>query len=215
MKGADMANCTVKQGDCLSSIGFRHGFRWQTLWDHPQNAGLKEKRKDPNVLYPGDSVFIPDKEERWESCDTGNRHRFVMKGIPEELNLVLKREGVVLANTPYTLDIDGTERSGTTDGEGRIREKISPDAKQGRLIVGEGEDQLIYELFLGHMDPVDQSEGLAARLKNLGFDCGDSKEAEGPGLVAALRVFQTEAGLEPTGEVDEKTRDALKQNHGK
>ena len=37
----------VSQGDCIVTIAKQYGFlKWQTLWDHPKNAGLKAKRKN-------------------------------------------------------------------------------------------------------------------------------------------------------------------------
>ncbi|MGB9698788.1 MAG: LysM peptidoglycan-binding domain-containing protein [Thermodesulfobacteriota bacterium] len=55
-----MPEYTVKQGDCLSSIGEKYGIFWEKIWNQPKNDKLKEKRKNPNILYPGDVIFIPD-----------------------------------------------------------------------------------------------------------------------------------------------------------
>lgn len=33
--------------------------QWQTVWNAPQNAALKAKRKDPKKIQPGDKVWVP------------------------------------------------------------------------------------------------------------------------------------------------------------
>ena len=52
-------------GDHVSRIADENGFgSWETLWDHPDNAELKAKRKNPNVLAEGDEVAIPEKKKK-------------------------------------------------------------------------------------------------------------------------------------------------------
>ena len=53
---------TVKQGDCITSIAFNKGFYEKTIWDHPDNAKLKNDRKDMKILQPGDKVVIRGNE---------------------------------------------------------------------------------------------------------------------------------------------------------
>ena len=84
---AGQGNYFVKQGDCIYSIAKAHGFLWETLWDLPENAELKQMRKDPAVLYPGDRVFIPDLRKKEEPGETEKRHRFRLKGTPSKLVL--------------------------------------------------------------------------------------------------------------------------------
>ena len=33
--------------------------QWQAVWNAPQNASLKAKRKDPTKIQPGDKVWVP------------------------------------------------------------------------------------------------------------------------------------------------------------
>jgi len=87
-----MPSYTVKQGDCISSIAQMHGLFWYKVWNHPKNANLNERRKDPNVLSPGDVVFVPDQEEKEESGATEQRHRFRKKGVPAKLRLRIMEE---------------------------------------------------------------------------------------------------------------------------
>lgn len=80
-------NYVIAQGDCIDSIALKHGFFPDTLWNHGQNAELKSLRKDPNVLYPGDKLFIPDIQIREVDKATEKRHRFRRKGVPAKLHL--------------------------------------------------------------------------------------------------------------------------------
>ena len=51
----------VQPGECLVSISESYGFFWETLWSHPENETLRNRRRDPTVLLPGDEVFVPEK----------------------------------------------------------------------------------------------------------------------------------------------------------
>jgi hypothetical protein len=77
----------VRKGDCLSSIAFEHGFLWDAIWNHPDNAGLRSLRKDPDVLLEGDVVAIPDPAPKQVSVPTMANHRFVLRTAPTMLRL--------------------------------------------------------------------------------------------------------------------------------
>jgi N-acetylmuramoyl-L-alanine amidase len=202
----------AKQGDCISSIAQKHGLFWEKVWEHPKNAQLKEKRKDPNVLYAGDMVFLPDKEENEESCATGQRHRFRKKGVPAMLRLQFFEEDEPRADEPFILDIDGELFSGTTDEEGRLEHPISPEARRGKVLLGDDQDE--YQLNLGHIDPIDEIKGVQIRLNNLSFDCGDADGVLNPKTETAIRGFQRKYDLPESGEPDEATRNRLLEVHG-
>lgn len=205
---------TAEQGDGVESIAHRFGHFWQTLWDHPQNQQLRSLRKKPNVLLPGDRVFVPEKRDKSESAATEQRHRFRRKGVPDELNVVVAREGKPRAGERYVLDIDGTLTEGTTDGEGRIRVPMSPAARSGKITVGTPPDADEFLLDLGGLDPATETSGLQGRLNNIGYDCGPADGVMTPETVAAIKAFQADAGLEATGTPDAATRDALAEKHG-
>ncbi len=207
-----MSDYTVKQGDYISSIAQKHGLFWDKVWNHPKNANLQERRKDPNVLSPGDVVFVPDKEEKEESGATEQRHRFRKKGVPAKLRLRLLDEDKPRANEAYVLEIDGQLFSGTTDKNGQIHHSIPPTARKGKLMVGQYQEE--YELDLGGVDPIDETRGVQARLKNLGFDCGPVDGVMSEKTQEALKAFQAQYGLAVTGEGDQLTKDKLKQVHG-
>ena len=65
----------VAQGEYLSLIAARFGFRDpRVIWNHPDNAALRERRKNPNVLFPGDVLTIPERKAG-ESCRKKRRQQ--------------------------------------------------------------------------------------------------------------------------------------------
>ncbi|MFC1782182.1 peptidoglycan-binding protein [Planctomycetota bacterium] len=202
-----MTKHTVKQGECFSSVSDMYGFFWETLWNHSENAELKQKRKDPNALSPGDIIFIPDKTEKYEDGATEQKHRFRLKGVPAKIKIRLMLNDEPRANEPYKLLIDGVWMEGTTDPNGFLEVSIPPGAQKGKLFVGKGDRQEIYEFNLGTIDPIETEEGIRQRLLNLGYSVGDDLEA-------AIRAFQEKEGIEVTGIVDDDTRSKLKEIFG-
>ncbi len=206
---------TVKQGDCISSIAFAHGFFPDTIWNDPENARLKEERKDPNVLKPGDVVRVRDKEPRTESCASENRHRFRRKGVPEKLVIHFSVVDEPRANEAYVLEIDGRrvgDGGSKTDGDGKVEAWIPPDAEKGKITFPATGDE--YELRLGHLDPITEVSGVQGRLKDLGFYDGPLDGQASPALRAAVGAFQRSAQLVETGELDEETREKVRTAFG-
>ena len=205
----------VREGDCISSIAKEHGHNWETIWEDPANTELRETRQDPNVLYPGDRVTIPDRTRRDEAIAAEERHRFRRLGEPSMFRLRLLDDGEPRANVPYTLEIDGEQRQGTTDADGRIDERIPGNAQRGRLLVGaDEEDQEEYTLNLGELDPISSITGVQARLNHLGFGVGEVDGELGEQTREALIDFQKARGLTETGEPDDETRQRLEHDHG-
>lgn len=199
----------VGRGECIESLAHSAGHHWRYLWDHPENAELKALRKDPNVLKPGDKVFVPEHRIRTEKLATTKVHRFRRKGIPSKLSLRFLDEGEPRANQVFTLDVDGVKTTGKTDGDGRIEQPISPSARRATVYF---EDE-IFTFALGGVDPADTPEGAAHRLRNLGFKC-PSEDPEDDAFQDALRAFQHSANLPRTGELNEATSRALRDQHG-
>lgn len=202
-----MAKYIVEQGECISSIAYEYGFFPDTLWDLAENSELKQKRKDPNVLFPGDEVFIPDKREKTESGATEQKHRFERKGVPAKIRLKVLRNDKPRANVPYRLTIDGDIRMGQTGSNGFIEETIPPNAVQCELCVGEQGSVDIYHFKLGSLDPINTEDGVRGRLRDLGYDVSDE-------LTDAIRAFQKKEGLQETGVADEATKAKLVEKFG-
>jgi hypothetical protein len=82
----------VRQGECISSISQKYGFKWDTVWNLPENAQLKKERENPNILFPGDIVHVPEKTKKQEACSTDSRSRFRMLGVPAYLEIRVTKE---------------------------------------------------------------------------------------------------------------------------
>jgi len=202
----------VKQGECISRIAFEYGLFPETVWNHPDNSQLKELRKNPYVLMPGDIVVIPDKRLKEVSKPTGQRHRFRRKGVPEKLVMKFTRGDELRANEKYVLEIDGKRTEGSTGGGGVVELDILPNAKIGKITFVEDGDE--YELGLGHLDPVTELSGVQGRLRNLGFYEGPVDGELNEELEEAIRLFQERNKLEQTGKVDDALKSALQSAHG-
>ena len=208
-----MPNHNVEQGDCVLSIAESYGFFWETLWNHPNNKDLKKKREDPAILYPGDVVFVPEKRLKEVSEPTNQVHKFKVKNSPAKFYLrLLNDDGTPRANLKYTLDIDGKEFKGTTDGNGAINISIIPNAKNGKLILVDEDEE--YDLFLGQLDPVKEISGVQARLKGLGFYNAETSNEMNAETVQAIKDFQEANKLEITGQIDDALRNKLESLYG-
>jgi hypothetical protein len=203
----------VKAGECIASIAFKYGFFPESIWNDPKNRELKDKRKDPNVLLAGDTVYVRDKEAKEESCAAEQRHRFKRKGVPEKLRLqFLLADGSPRKDEPYELDVDGNLLSGRTDGQGRIEQSIPPNAQRAVVLLGAAQEEFAFAL--GGLDPIEEVRGVQGRLLNLGYYNGSVDGELGEATRAAISAFQRGAGIKASGEVDKKTRDALKKKYG-
>lgn len=202
----------VKDGDCLSSLADRYGFRdWRTIYDDPANADLRALRPNPNLLAPGDVVMIPDRESRIESVATTARHTFVARSpsCAVELRFVDAR-GNPLRNNQVTLTIEGLERIETTNSDGRIRVPIPRGATAGTAVIGD----FSWTLALGTLRPVSEDwASTQERLVNLGYACQRSGHLD-DATTAAIRAFQHDRNLPESGQLDAPTRAALLGAHG-
>ena len=203
---------TVKQGEYLAQIAAKCGLsNYKAIWDHPENAELKKKRGNPNVLYPGDVVFIPEKVLKQETITTDQRHHFKVSGHVNKLRLLIKdAEQHPLANTPCQLSIEFKTYQLTTDADGKIEKTISSTATRGQLVI---QDRVI-PLLIGHLDPIDEPSGWQARLNNLGYNAGSPDSADELQIRSAVEEFQCDNGLQVDGECGPLTQKKLKEAHG-
>ena len=225
---------TVVQGEYLSKIARSYGFAsYLAIWNAPENIELKKERKNPNILFPGDRLFIPDREPREERIATGQRHRFKVRGEKLMLRIAIKDlKNHALNGNQGTLTLETDSNEFTTSSDGII-ERLIPDPGKvatGLLLDrGRANDRPHLErripLRIGNLDPETKLSGQIARLNNLGYDAGavpelPLRESEEKEAIKSLRFrsaveeFQCDFGLTVDGICGEKTANKLKEVHG-
>src|SRR5918912_2313554 len=98
-----MGKQQVGAGESTSSLAKKTGHFWSYLWNHPENSQLKQLRKDPNVLFAEDEIFIPEVEPKEFPKPTDQKHRFKRKGEPCKIKIQLLKLGKPRANEDYVL----------------------------------------------------------------------------------------------------------------
>lgn len=204
-----MAKRKVGSGETTMSIAKKEGFFWEDIWNYGENAELKAKRKDPNVLFAEDDIAIPVKHPKEVSKASEAEHVFKLKGTPAKLKIKMLKMGKPRANEKYVLQLDSKIIEGVTDGDGKIEHFIPPDINSGQLSFKNGKE--VYNLKLGNLDPVDLPTGVQQRLNNLGYDCGGEMGEIGDSTKEALKAFQADNKLEASGEVDSQTKAKLQE----
>jgi Putative peptidoglycan binding domain/LysM domain len=208
----------VKQGDYLAKLAKQFGLPVNVIWNHAKNAELKQKRPNPNVLFPGDRLYIPDLKSRDESCPTDRSHKFETSFSKLRLRLVLEdKYERPIANAKCVLGIGSDFQYLTTDDNGRIDKIIPPDAEEGFVLIQDPETperDVRISLKIGHLDPIDEVSGQTARLNNLGYFAGDIHQPDEDAFLSAVEEFQCDFELQVDGICGPNTQAKLKQVHG-
>lgn len=210
----------VEQGECLYGIAKRYGFAsWRTIYDHGDNAAFRARRPNPNVIFPGDELVIPDKDVKLVVLPTTSKHKLRVKRPKVMLRLRLADEQAQpLAGKAFELAFGQQVHEGTTDGDGVLEAKIAVSDQLGELVVWDTDDREAarwsWHLRVGHLDPVDELVGVRQRLNNLGYSCEPGGHEPDDTLRYAVKGFQRIEGLDATGEVDDATRRTLVERHG-
>jgi hypothetical protein len=203
----------IKQGECIFSIAAERDVPWESIWNHPGNGELKQKRKLPNVLFPGDILFVPGLEIKEEGGDSEQKHTFRKKRPKTVLRLRLIYDGEPLKDTKYRLVIDGRIFRGKTDTKGKLEQVIEATAREGILSVHG--DSSKHKLLFGFLDPVETTSGLQARLNNLGYHAGKVDGDWGGLTRAGMHAFQSQKDeLAESSKPNDKTRNLLTKEYG-
>lgn len=219
VRGGRTATHQVLPGDCMIKLAYRYGLALETLSEHPGNAALKDGYRKYGILQPGDTVHIPDLTQGNAPVEAGMRYRVVCRQEWATLNLrFLDDDEQPRAGVAYLLSLQladtgvFADRTGTTDENGALCERIPASAVRADLFLGQGAGMEAHEIWIGHVEPVGTVGGVQQRLNSLGYDCAEDEPGVlGAATGAALAAFQEDHGLQPSGELDEETRAAIEQ----
>ncbi len=210
----------IRQGDYITKLGHTMGFDALSVWNDPKNAGLRDRRPDPDMLHPGDLLWVPDApDHRKLSVKAGGSNRYAAHIPKKPIDLKIQIGGEALPKEPYMILGLGPEPVvGETDERGHLVTKVDVSVREIEVILTRKERTL--RLRIGDLDPVDTLAGLRKRLLHLGYyqptkvGIENQDATDGDALVSALKAFQAHEKLAVTGKLDEDTRKALHGAHG-
>jgi Putative peptidoglycan binding domain len=216
----EMKPYIVRQGDYLARLAFVKGFDADEVWNDPKNQDLKTLRGDPNILAPGDILYLPEGKKDDLPVQQGTDNDYSAKVPRVKLKLSFKDDQGPFAGEDYEIQDLGDPIKGTTDGGGGLVVDVPVTAHEFHVFFSAR--NMIYPVLVGDMDPAHEPSGVRKRLRHLGYYC-DPSRAEAPdspeeALVAldrlAIQAFQKDHQISPTGEIDDATRAALVDAHG-
>ena len=210
----------IKQGDYLTKLAFTLGFDASVVWRDAANKALKDRRPDPDLLCPGDVLFVPDRAPRAIPLATHavNRLAATVPTVKIDLSFQNRVTGP-LANEPYVIAGLADDQSGVTDSNGRVTFEAPVTAREVEIIFPNSD--IAYPVRIGNLDPIEEPSGVRMRLEHLGYSpwylAGQPVRPadENPEWDRyAIAAFQSDQKLPETGEMDAATCAALVRVHG-
>jgi hypothetical protein len=203
----------VQQGDHLEKLAFRFGSDPDTVWNNAKNKDLKARRKNRDTLCAGDVLFVPGEPPPALDLQVGTTNSFEASVPKVPVKLTLGSKKGPLAGKAFVVDGAGGAKpiEGTTSASGEIAFEVPVSIRE--VTVRVPELALLLPVHVGGLDPIEERSGIVQRLSNLGY-LAKTPEVPIAYVAQALRRFQRDHDLEPTGEVDAKTKDALEKEHG-
>jgi len=183
------------------------------VWTHPKNAELKAARPNPEVLAPGDLIWLPREPAQsvfdvWPGSTVN-----AFATIPSQTLCVrlIDDDGAPVAHESFSVVGGKAHPPAITDEAGRALFEVPLTAKDALLSLPSRDVRLLVKP--GRLDPLCTVTGVVGRLQNLGYgllelDVLSSSERD-EYATFLLAWFQRDQGLPATGTLDEATKAAL------
>jgi hypothetical protein len=213
----------VRQGDYLAKLAFVQEFDADDVWKDPKNEALAKLRPDPNLLAPGDILYVPEKKaEEGLDIAKGAENNYNAKVPLAEVTLTFQDDdGKPIAGEDY--EVLGLTGDGATPPKDKTRDDgvvvLKVPVTTREVSVAFPRLGATYVARIGDMDPQEETTGIVKRLANLGFYQPDpavemDEETALRGATLAFQRFQRQQAIDPTGLLDEATKKALLDEHG-
>lgn len=215
----------VRAGDYLTAIAYARGLRPGDIWQDSANAGLRQLRGNPEMLAPGDVLYVPVAERKWLPLTVGSTNKFVANPPKVEVHVILNdADGKPYAGKTVHLDPQVTDGDPATTGDGLLKVLVPVTVKV--LTATVADDGACFQIRVGNLDPHDVPSGTLSRLRQLGYVGDESRllatdrpyldgiDANDTALSRAVASFQDENGSEVTGEIDDDLCDKIRDQHG-
>jgi hypothetical protein len=209
----------LQRGECLATLAQRNGLPgWHDIWEHPANQLLRQRRKTPNVLLPGDRVAIPPPQTHELVRAVDATHRIELRAAAKAISVRVRNvRGQLLKHAAWSMFGDNREvplAQGSTDAQGLAHATL-PAGVSSVLLVTEA-PAMAWTLQLGalHAAPDQEQDtaaraGLTGRLQGLGFAADDAERDQG------LALFQQEVmQRDACSPVDAQLLQRLVQEYG-
>ncbi|MDN3378867.1 MULTISPECIES: peptidoglycan-binding protein [unclassified Pseudoalteromonas] len=212
---------TVTQGETLLRIARQYGFRTsKSLYQHPINAEFRALRPDPNLIFPGDIIKIPQKTEKFMPLKTGSKNTFVVRNEKEYFRLkVAYDDGDDITGKRLVLNIGDQTIDTVLQRDGLIEVELNNnDALTGSvdlyLKAGDTTPTKSFAVQVGNLDPIEALSGVQGRCNMLGFNCGKVDGVNGTKTKAGVREFQQAQKLQVDGIAGPVTKSRLVYVYG-
>lgn len=210
----------ISQGDYLTQLAERLRFDPVEVWAHPKNAQLRQLRPSPEILCPGDVLWVPDALPKRLPVRAKNTNSYQVKLKPAKVKIAFFDGNGPLADEPFDVEGIPAQPPGapprTTTSSGECVFEVPVQMRSVRITFPRKQSSYIVKV--GHLDPTEETSGAIQRLIHLGYlhgtVTGEPEEIRDGVVALALARFQQDHGLPSTGQLDGATQDKLTQTHG-
>jgi|HubBroStandDraft_2_1064218.scaffolds.fasta_scaffold91262_2 hypothetical protein len=192
----------IRKGDHLASLAYQFGFDADTVWNDDSNSDLRQNRPDPNILNPGEVLYIPDPPigpPPATSLTPGSTNSFVADAPTLTVTHVFSDPS--LASQAFTVQELPDLTGQTSGGDGTVTLTVPPSLTTATIVFTDSGATFVCQI--GFLDPINQLTGVFQRLQNLGYIDPDATfdTTDIDAIRSALRDFKaSQSSPDPSGD---------------